>query len=657
MNTNTPLINLAILESLKRNSQTDEIDLIVPYIVLAIAELEGESFDPAILKASLEKKFGFNPPPSAFDVIMSRVVKRKYVYRKNRLLFKRSEQIDEIVEKNRDTKKEVTIALTLLLKEFSDYAKNKFNLQISDDTAEIFLFNFINEHISVFAVSLEEGTYELTDKNIKNEAYLTSCFIRHLYENKIETIKHLDTIVKGALLANYLTLADTKASKQKLDNITVLLDTPLLLGLLGYNGNSKSKSLMEFLSLMQSLSIKVEMFDITIDEVTKVMRAWKQDLERKRYDDFNPKTLELLKSKGYDIAGLESEIILARKNLEKLGIKVAENKTYDCKYQCDVSKFEEFLRKRSGPRDLVHDIKCVSMIYSSREGKRIETLDGNFSVLITHESTFPKTVEKFFQGENDKVVGKIPIVSTEKWISTITWLKKPNAFPKMPIRLMVSSAYNIVFLDDKFWSSFITKLNKLKKRGDINEDDFNLVRWDSGLIELAHNSSITSGENYTDEDIFDVVNGIKSKITDKYDQEIDNLRNEHAEKIEQVKSNHEKDINTVSQDLKDVKENLTQVVSIVDRTKNKIHKIALFSSNLLSIIFCTLISAMVIWGLIISYSKYSLATLIGGICIGVLGILTFFNLFIGTEIKKTTLKIRVAMYKKIYKSLSSFLLK
>lgn len=643
MKSNTPLINLAILESLKRKANTDEIDLIIPYAILALNEIEGDSFDPLILKDLLKENFGFNPPPSAFDVILTRILKRGYVVRKNKLLFKVSDKISPLIDKNRDVKKEVTISITKLISDFCTFTKEKHEIELSTHDAEILFFDFINKHISIFVVTLENGKYDIEDKKIKNREYLTSTFIKNIYEDKTESIKYLETIVKGALLANYITLADTTASRKKLKNITVKLDTPLLIGLLGYNGKSKADSLKDFIHLLKEVEINVEVFDITIDEIKKVMGAWKSDLIKNKYDGFNPKTLELLKSRGYDIAGLESEIILVQNNIEALGIKVSKNNDYDVKYQCDVVKFEEKLRKRSHPhRNLTHDVKSVSQIYSSRKGKTIDTLDNEFSVFITHGTTLPKTVMKFFK--DDKVVGKIPLVSNEKWMATIAWFKKPNAFPDMPINLVVSSAYNVVYSDDKFWNSFISKLNNLEKRGEISEDDFMLVRWDSGLVELAHDTSIKSGENFTDEDVFDIVQGIKDKIVGSHKKEITSIKGNHESKLEIINE----ELETTKGNLKTATRSLTKIEGLIENFSKRF-------SYIISWLFNIIIVCFILYGLYLSSTENQVAGIIGGVSVFLLLILTFFNLYIGTEIKKTSEKVRLYIYIKTNKSLNKFI--
>ena len=44
MNTNTPLVNLALLEAMKGMRITDEIDIFIPYLALSISKIENEYF-------------------------------------------------------------------------------------------------------------------------------------------------------------------------------------------------------------------------------------------------------------------------------------------------------------------------------------------------------------------------------------------------------------------------------------------------------------------------------------------------------------------------------------------------------------------------------------------------------------------------------------
>lgn len=147
---------------------------------------------------------------------------------------------------------------------------------------------------------------------------------------------------------------------------------------------------------------------------------------------------------------------------------------------------------------------------------------------------YEKSTYKYFSTEVS--TKSIPIVSSEKWLATVLWLKKPNLFTEFPSSLLLSHAYSTIYSDDKFWNSFIKRLSDLNKRGKISERDFTLVRWDKSLIEKIHETSIETGDDFKDDDIFDVIENIKKEHTEEIDKQLLELKEaKNEELIEETK--------------------------------------------------------------------------------------------------------------------------
>ncbi|MEJ9852227.1 hypothetical protein R0790_24780 [Escherichia coli] len=91
------------------------------------------------------------------------------------------------------------------------------------------------------------------------------------------------------------------------------------------------------------------------------------------------------------------------------------------------------------------------------------------------------------------------------------WLKKPDVHGYLPQEQPLSTVYSLLYTDDRFWNSFLVRLEGIKKRGDISEDDFSRIRWDSDLLRIVNCVSIDVGEDFSEEDIFDVVDTINKK--------------------------------------------------------------------------------------------------------------------------------------------------
>ena len=336
------------------------------------------------------------------------------------------------------------------------------------------------------------------------------------------------------ILANYLCLADKVSSKKSFDNLTVYIDTPIIIGMLGFSGKTKSKHLNEFLELLKYNKVNIRIFDKTFHEVEGLMHAWKEDLSKNNFNRFNPKTLELLRMEGYDDIRLETEIKLLKTKIESLGINIQYGFNLKEKFCCDENAFEEFLKKYFRQnKNLSHDVTCISRIYNQREGKLVSRISENVTLFVTNNRTLREKATDFFKDEIPLTM--IPLAVSETWLVSLFWLKNPKFFSSLPTDQLLTSAYGFLYSDDRFWDSFISKLELLEKSGSITQEDFMLVRWDTDLLSLVHDVSVSVGTEFTRENVFEVVETIKEKYIGEKDKEIQKLTNQKQSEIDQIK--------------------------------------------------------------------------------------------------------------------------
>jgi hypothetical protein len=514
MEMNSPLLQLALLESLKANDVSDEIDLFLPFIAVTLSELGKLEVSPELLQEELGRSFGFKPPISAIQVFITRAKKRGLLHKENHVFIPNIEVVDKWKNGYHDKKDDITASLEILRRDFIDFAITKFDKELSAEECDVLIEQFINKNISSVTDNKRYEKNELREK-IKNTDHVTASFISHIHKNKTASLEHFSRFVKGMLLANYLCFADKVGQKKNYKSITVYLDTPLIVGLLGFSGSQKQNSLKEFISLLANVGINIHVFDKTIDETERLLCAWRDDLERKNYKRFNTKTLELLRYLGYDAARLDTEIKLLKSSLEKLSIEVKYGFKAKKQYQCDEIALEKAISPNfKESKNLEHDTICISRIYNMREGNLINDLSKTFTVFVTPNNGLVNLANRFFQDEIPKKV--IPLIVSEQWMTTMFWLKSPDLFGSLPMDQLVSSAYGLLFTDDKFWTSFVKKLEHLEKSGKITEEDLIQVRWDSDLLNMVHDVSVDVGEDFSDEDVFEIVETIKKKhIADK----------------------------------------------------------------------------------------------------------------------------------------------
>ncbi|OEG04490.1 hypothetical protein BFG06_05075 [Aeromonas caviae] len=157
------------------------------------------------------------------------------------------------------------------------------------------------------------------------------------------------------------------------------------------------------------------------------------------------------------------------------------------------------------------------------------------------------------------------------------WLKGPDIFNSLPMEQVVASAYGLLYTDDRFWNSFINKLQLLEKKGKITEEDFTFVRWDSDLLGLIHDVSVDVGEDFSESDIFEIVEKIKEKHFKEKNNEICKVREESGVEISAL---HKK---------------IEEQESELGSTKQNILRVSKFIGSLISFYFCLILVGSVFW--------------------------------------------------------------
>lgn len=528
----SPLINLALLETLKYEKFKDELDLFLPFVAVTIQEIGKPLVEIIDVQSKLAELFGFRPPLSAIKVLVSRAKNKGLLIRENHAFIPCADKINEWSNGYKEKKQDLEISLSSLKNELIGFAQGRFSKNLSPGEAEGLIFKFIEENVSA-AVSRRAYDQAELDKSIKNADHIIASFIGHIHRREPHLLEHFSRCVKGMILAKYLYFADKLTNKKTFDKISVYLDSPLIIGLLGFNGSLKKQANEELIELLKSLKINICIFDKTFDEIEGLLSAWKRDFERNIFLRFNTKTLELLRSQGYDAVRLDTEIKILRRTIESKGITIKYGFSAKERFQCDEIALEKAIAENfHEDKNLEHDTICISRVHNMRENRHIRDLNEQFSVFVTGNTGLAKYANGFFSRANYR--SAIPVVVSEQWLTIMFWLKSPDISKKLPTDQVVATAYSLLYTDDRFWDAFLLRLESIAKRGDISEEDFILVRWDSDLLGAVHDVSVDVGEDFSEEDVFDIVEGIKQKYTRESKQAIEDLRKENEEELARI---------------------------------------------------------------------------------------------------------------------------
>lgn len=260
------LINLALLESLKARDFRDEIDLYIPFLANTILSVELPNFTPEDIAKEFKRIFGFRPPEAVLKVLLVRAKKRGLISEKNHFYSPVYPELQPYRESYDTNKIKMDASLAELIDEFKAYV-DKHSGDVTVD-AEDQLLGFLEKNISSLLIYKKERKSK--DNKTWRKDYITASFIAEISREKRSSWDSLQVVIKGVVLANYLLFADKKAkSSKKFDfsNITVYLDTPLIVALLGYNGRISKNAIDELMKLLSSLKVNIKIFDRTLGKL------------------------------------------------------------------------------------------------------------------------------------------------------------------------------------------------------------------------------------------------------------------------------------------------------------------------------------------------------------------------------------------------------
>lgn len=515
---NSPLENLSLLESLQGAKRADELDIYIPFIASMLDEMQTEIVDKAELQEKLNQKFNIVTPIGAIDSLLVRAKKQDLLFKENRQYFIKMDKVREVLADVQGKRSDIEHSVNRVVDSYLEFCKTEFEKSITRIDAESEIYHFIRKNISIFSGNITKN--ELSEDNYHKSDVKVASFIKHINTNKKSLIPDITKIVKGTLLANYLTIVDKSSTKRKFNNISIYLDTPIVIGLIGWDGPKRETSLKDFMSLLASLNINVKIFERTYRELIAVLSEWKDYLSNRQYDKFHEMTRQLILSRGTTPEQLSTELTLLESTLASKGISIDKSFKLDPNHCCDEQKLDKFLKLTGFKKRIAreHDTCCISNIYNTRKNRVINTLNDNFSIFITVNKSIEHVTRRFFKEEIPSE--SIPLVTSENWISTLLWLKDPDRFKNFPFDMLLTDAYSTLNSDDSFWRNFLRRLEQLKSNGGITEEQFLLVRYNNSLFGMVKHDSAMKEEDLEEEDVYKIIQKIKDAHLKEKEKEI-----------------------------------------------------------------------------------------------------------------------------------------
>lgn len=538
---NRTIVSLAIIKSHWEREKTDYIDNFIPMLGNLCIEKKYNEIDLDTFRLDFKTKYGLDIPTNPMITIFNRAVKRKIFVRENGKYYIHKENVvkyDNSIESADIERKIKKLVDSILL-----FAKDKYDINPSADEAEEALLAFLKQYDLDILFATKEKSILPSIKSTKKLKYLISAFAISVHESDPILFRFLLDVSIGHALAGAILYSETNSFSGKFRNLNIYIDTPLILSLIGYNGDFKQKAFSELLSILREENANLFILDTTRIEVNSILEDCRIWLDKGNYDiDKASKVLRFCHKNGITASDVESQILRLDTTLENSGINPATvpNHNDSREYQIDDDSLKQtiintykniindYYLDNSKHSTINRDVSVLSGIYRFRKGHKPRTIKDSKDIFITSNTALAFASRVFETKENGHHF-TIPTCLTDVFIGTIIWLQSPQKVESLNEKKFIADCYSFVQPSDALIKAYVAEIDKLKSQKHINQDEYYLLRTHRASLNLLEAKTMGDPEAFNGESIDEILDNIVKSIKGK-----------EAEKLEEEQSKHQK---------------------------------------------------------------------------------------------------------------------
>lgn len=312
----------------------------------------------------------------------------------------------------------------------TDHCKSK--VPVSQEDAIGRLHSFFARY------GLEVGTENLAGVIIKPKEYESDYYIaRFIFTCKDENdplYQSIIDLVKGYFLrlAIYIQPENGNIQSASFVNTIFVLDTPVLIDLLGYQGEERKNNVSTLVKMLKRQKSKLCYFPHINQDVIDILTAYKYAL-RSGTACAGGRTLEGLDRLGFNVSDVERAIQLLGSNLESVfnitehdfpAYATKTDNSVDEKYVIDEAGIRRYVKENTPhytEDNLGNDLASVLAIHRLRAGRKSRNIEGCHFIFVTNNIAFIHAFNKYYRENVDKETFQLAISVNS--LSAITWIK------------------------------------------------------------------------------------------------------------------------------------------------------------------------------------------------------------------------------------------
>lgn len=398
--------------------------------------------------------------------------------------------------------------------------------------------------------------------------YLLSNFVAEIYRDDLELFQSLVNLTQGIMLATLLD-SGSEEQMQKLDQLSVALDTPIILDSLGLHGEESRVAAADVLEMLSRFDVCVFVFRETLNEVNRVLSNVEHSLSVLGSVDRPSKVL----SRAIEKSWKPSDVVVFRDSIEDrlkdLHIQVRDKPDYVHEFCLDEKVLEDcikdFIAYKQRP-SLVHDVNALSAVHRLRSGAAGTSMERARYLFVTTNGSLVRASEKF--ALDNHYVYQLAV--SFEFLATRLWLRAPGSANNIPKDLLVAAAYAGLRPPEWVWDKVLDNIDECVRDGLIGTRESLSLRLYSDTGDLYMKQIISGEEIQGKQFVVDALTGFVEEKTLPFQAENAKLRKER----DQIVESKDKQICTLSARLNEEAVEASKSHAILTDRQNEIDSLS-----------------------------------------------------------------------------------
>ena len=449
----------------------DHLEMFQPFIVDAIRNYEVDDIEVPGIQTAVRTSTGLRIPAEIVKTLLSRAKKKGLLIRHGGRFIRKSTGSGDPALAVRI--RELSVAQASLASALRQFAAGRGGVLSSDDDALAALTRFLDaNHIGVV---LGQRINTDASRDVARMDHIVAAFVASVIENAGPHRPALEGIVKGLIVQNALLLRDVPMAGRHLQGLRVFVDTGVLLRALGYGGETEQQAACEALKLIGAVGARLYAFERTVNEVEGILNVYEKNLgsssgvKRLRPSSVTRHFLGIRATP----ADIRQEVLLLKKNLERLGISIRKFPEHIPEFTEDEPELARALQDPTRDEDTFdsrvwHDVQAIAAVLTLRAGaypKRMATAGYVFA------SGSVRTVENALRWYRvNHPEGIEPLVHFRS-VTNAAWFLRPANASDVPMHELVATCAGILQPSPEVWARFVRGLEALVKSGELTDDE------------------------------------------------------------------------------------------------------------------------------------------------------------------------------------------